>query len=623
MPLRGALLLLLALALGSALIPAGVALDRRISAELRGVAVEDLGRAPMILEDRLAAREEALVMHAVSVAETEGLAEALAGGRLQQAVQAAAATAEMYGEEPVLASRDGTSVVGPSLPAEVVEAVRREGATVAYLFEGGTPLAVGVAPLPGEAVEMGVAGSAAPLHEGMAMTLAALAQADVTVVGPDGTLVASTLSADSAEALAAAAGGGAGRQQAEKVREVPVGEASVWVARGELAGAGSVLFSRAVEAELAALPALRRGALAAGLLTLVLALGVGLLVSIVLTRPVTGLAAAADRVAHGDFGAPIPSSSIGELDRLATAFRSMRESLEDRLAELAEANRALEDRQRRLQELQAELIRRDRVASSGRMAAELAHEIRNPVANVRNCLEVVRRTLPDGSEGGRFADMAIDELLRMHELAEQLLDLHRPVEADGSADVGAVARQVAVLSGVGGSRVPVVVRAPEEGPTAAVPPDSLKQILFNLVENAREAAGPGAEVELVVQRAAESVAVEVLDRGPGFPPDVLPHVFDPFFTTKEAVTGVGLGLSVAEGLVRRHGGRMEAGNREGGGARVRVEVPAVEGTEGRDRTRALRSKPSAGRRADASTGGSGPPGHPTPPPAGPAGGDRA
>jgi signal transduction histidine kinase len=336
------------------------------------------------------------------------------------------------------------------------------------------------------------------------------------------------------------------------------------------------LFSRTVDQELAVLPGVRRSALLAGLLTLVLALGVGAVVALSLSRPVRGLAAAAGRVAEGDFDAPVPASRIEELDRLGNSFRSMRASLRTRLAELADANAALEDRQRRLHDLQAELIRQDRLASSARMAAELAHEIRNPVANVRNCLEVVRRGLPEGSEGVAFADMAIDELLRMHELAEHLLDLNRPVDpAAGDADPIAVARQVATLAGMGAQTVPVhIVASDGDDVRVALPPDALKQILFNLVDNAREAAGGEAPVRVTVAPGDEVVTLEVLDRGPGFDDAVAARIFDPFFTTKEGVTGVGLGLFVAEGLARRYGGRMEAANRDDGpGARVRVVVP--------------------------------------------------
>jgi signal transduction histidine kinase len=459
----------------------------------------------------------------------------------------------------------------------VVEALRRGESRVEYVYLDGVPRAIGLMGLVDGDGWMGAAGSASVLAEGLATSLAAVARADVTIVGADGAVVASTLDQDVALALVLTEASGVGRVETETVREVDVTGALMWVARGDLVGAGTVLFSRSVDEELAALPAVRRSAMLAGLLTLVLALGVGTLVASALTRPVRGLAEAAGRIAEGDFESPVPTSRVDEVDRLGEAFRSMRASLKGRLRELSEANVELEDKQQRLHELQAELIRQDRAASSGRIAAELAHEIRNPVANVRNCLEVVRRGLPPDGEGARFADMAIDELLRMHELAEHLLDLNRPTAPDvGVANAAEIAAQVAVLAGVGGDAVPVRVQADGNEPMAAIHPDALKQILFNLVDNAREAAGSEVPVEIHISSGEGRVILEVSDRGPGIDAALLPKVFDPFVSTKDAVTGVGLGLAVAQGLVRRHGGRIEAVNRtDGRGARFIVEVPAA------------------------------------------------
>jgi two-component system NtrC family sensor kinase len=576
-PLLGALLLLLASALAASLVPAGIALNRRVAAELRRVAVEDLGRAPMILEDRNAARAEALSMHAMTVASTPGLVEAVRAGRLDQAAALVTRAANMYGEEPVLVSADGAPVVGPRIADTLLSRLSPGESRVDYVYEQGMPRAVGLVVLAAGGRRLGAAGSWTPLDSTTATALSALARSDVTIVGSDNSVVASTLDSASARDLAAAAAAG-GRPESHGVSEVLVAGAPVWVARGEMAGAGAVLFSRAEEKELAALPGVRRGAVLAGLLTLVLALLVGALVATSLSRPAQALAKAADRVAQGDFQAPVPTSRVEELDRLGSAFRAMRESLRSRLDELADANRALEDRQRRLRDLQAELIRQDRLTSSARMAAELAHEIRNPVANVRNCLEVVRRTLPDDAESTRFADMAIDELLRMHELAEQLLDLNRPADAgEGTCAPRTVAGQVATLSGVGESPLRVEVRSDMPDATrVAMPPDALKQILFNLVDNAREASGTEGVVEIRVRRTGTLAEIDVIDEGPGIPDENLPRLFDPFFTTKGAVHGVGLGLFVAEGLARRYGGRMSAGNRDDGrGARFRLEVPVA------------------------------------------------
>ncbi len=575
-PLLIALLLLLAAALAASLVPAGVALDRRVGAELRRVAVEDLGRAPMILEERNAAREEVLSMHAGTVAGVDGMLEAVSDGHLERAATLARAAAAMYGEEPVVVSKEGSVFVGPGIDEHVLAALRRGEKQVGYVYQNGMPRAVGLVALRRGNDWVGAVGSERLLDSSLATTLAALTRADVTLIGADGALVGSTLDSLTARRLGTAMRDGEGVPETEKVRLVSVVDEPLWVAGGSLGQAATVLFSRSVSQELAALPGVRKGALLAGLLTLGLALAVGTLVGVALARPVRALAEAADRVSEGDFDAPVPHSRIEEIDRLGSTFRTMRENLRGRLDDLAEANRALEDRQRRLHDLQAELIRQDRLASSARMAAELAHEIRNPVANVRNCLEVVRRGLPDGSEGSRFADMAIDELLRMHELAENLLDLNRPSDpSEGTCDPVAVAGQVATLAGVGDEPVHVAIRSNAAGRVRmAVPPDALKQILFNLVENAREASGGRDGVEIHVATIPGAVRVDVLDRGPGISEDALPQLFDPFFTTKHAVHGVGLGLFVAEGLIRRYGGRMQASNRDDGpGARFRIEAP--------------------------------------------------
>ena len=152
---------------------------------------------------------------------------------------------------------------------------------------------------------MGAAGTSSPMDEALATTLAALARSDVTLVGADGSLVASTLTPDSAATLVAALARGGSLAVSDKVEEVASDDGPIWVAVAPVADAGTVLFSRAVAQELAALPGVRRSALLAGLLTLVLALGVGTLVAGSLTRPVRGLADASVRLADGDFTSPV------------------------------------------------------------------------------------------------------------------------------------------------------------------------------------------------------------------------------------------------------------------------------------------------------------------------------
>ncbi|HSL69487.1 MAG TPA: HAMP domain-containing sensor histidine kinase, partial [Longimicrobiales bacterium] len=233
------------------------------------------------------------------------------------------------------------------------------------------------------------------------------------------------------------------------------------------------------------------------------------------------------------------------------------------------------DRQARLAALQSELIRRERVAVSGRMVAELAHEIRNPVANLRNCLEVIYRRLDHDPQAREFASLAIDELLRMHELAERMLDLNRPQMSDQRAcDAGKVARDVAALTRLGNGRVSVSIS--RRGKTlAALPPDALKQILLNLVQNARDVTPGDLAVTIDLRDLADRVVIDVTDNGPGIAPAIRGRIFDPFFTTRLAAGGVGLGLFVVEGIVRAYGGAVTLEDAANAGAHFRISLPAA------------------------------------------------
>jgi signal transduction histidine kinase len=376
--------------------------------------------------------------------------------------------------------------------------------------------------------------------------------------------VASTLDSATTDALSSALA----RQAIDSVpRELLARSHRVIAVAARLDGAGTAVFVRPLDEELAVLPELRRVAAVSAAAALLIALALGAVLAARIARPVQQLAGAAAAFGAGDLAAPVASSSIREVDQVATTFTDMRRALAARLAELRDANAALTDRNTRLTALQADLMQRDRLVATGRLVAQLAHEIRNPVASLRNCLELIRRRVEHDPEAREFADLAIDELLRMHELAEQMLDMARP------RDPGAlrcrpvlVAREVARLTSVGSAHanasvvdVDVVGDDPIE---AAMAPDALKQVLLNLVQNSRDArTGDGpVRIGIRVARNGSHVSVDVFDDGPGVSPAILHRVFDPFFTTKEAVHGVGLGLFVAEGLVRTAGGSIAARN---------------------------------------------------------------
>ena len=581
MTLKRSLLLGLAAVLLVALLPAGLWLDRTLTAALRARAHEDLALAPTRLADRNQARGDALMMHAKEAAALPGLGAALAAGP-DRAVEMLTSAGVPPGEVPVLLDSEGTTLLGPTPGRGLFEATREGGMPVGFVSGDSALWVVSLAPVMEDVAFRGAAGVAAPLDASTAASLGVLTAADVVLLDDTRRVVASTLEDPVAVAVVRA---WEGTPETEDVLEVPAEGRRWWVVSSPLGGVGAAVFALDAGRELALLPRLRRGALAAGGLALLLALALGTAMAARLSRPVAALADAADRLARGDFEAPLPDSQLREVRRVRRAFENMRAALSARLAELSQANRELAQREERLQALQAEMIQRDRLTAAGRLVAELAHEIRNPVANVRNCLEVIRRRGGSDPELVRFAELAIDELLRMHEMAEHMLDLNRPIDPGASrCDVGEVlARTVSLLrAGRPAERWPTTLdgTAEVEVPMA---PDVLKQVLLSLVENAREAMPAGGPVEIRTAATSEGIRIEVMDQGPGIGEEVLPRVFDPFFTTKGVVHGVGLGLFIAEGLVRRSGGRLLAGNRSGGGARFTLELPTahVEHARGR------------------------------------------
>ena len=169
----------------------------------------------------------------------------------------------------------------------------------------------------------------------------------------------------------------------------------------------------------------------------------------------------------------------------------------------------------------------------------------------------------------------------MHELAEHMLDLHRPRDQEGDCDAVEVAEEVAHLVRIGLGDGDVTVTVESDGPVQVpIPTDALKQVLLNLVQNAQDALGATGNIDIRVESDGERATLVVTDDGPGIEDSVLPHVFDPFFTTKADVRGVGLGLFTADGLARTHGGRIIARNRsEGTGAELTVEMPPTPGPE--------------------------------------------
>jgi signal transduction histidine kinase len=566
--LNRALLGAVGAAILAGMVPAAIALDRRLASALEDRARVDLALAPRVLVDRLSANATTLMMYAKDLAHTAGLANAVAQGDRPAAIATLGAASAALAAAPVLVGPSGDSWTGPVVDSALLARTRAGQMPVVTHRMGRSISNIALAPIERDGQWVGAAGVTVKLDERVAGTLSGLTRAGVILIADSIGPVASTLDSATTDALTRAVS----RAAIDSVpRELPAGNHRVIAVAARLNGAGTAVFARRLDEELAVLPELRRVAALSAAAALLIAVALGAALAAQVARPVQQLAGAAAAFGAGDLTAPVPSSRIQEVDQVATTFAEMRSALATRLAELRDANAALTDRNARLTALQADLMQRDRLVAAGRLVAQLAHEIRNPVASLRNCLELIRRRVEHDPEAREFAELAIDELLRMHELAEQMLDVARPRDPGVSRCRPAVVAQgVARLASfavtpANGSAVEVQVTG-DDRVEAAIAPDALKQVLLNLLQNSRDASTRDrpARIGILVSGDAGRVSLDVLDDGPGISPDILHRVFDPFFTTKDAVHGVGLGLFVAEGLVRTAGGSIAAHNARDG-----------------------------------------------------------
>jgi two-component system NtrC family sensor kinase len=228
-----------------------------------------------------------------------------------------------------------------------------------------------------------------------------------------------------------------------------------------------------------------------------------------------------------------------------------------------------------LQQAQAQLIQSAKLAAIGELAANVAHELNNPLTTVLGFASVMTEVLAPGVPLREEADLILAEAGRARDIVRDLLDFSRQrkfvVEpAHLGMTVGQVVALVRTMNPVG---VTVVEEYAPELPLVEVDPSRMKQVFLNLINNAVSAMPRGGTLVVRTRATAETVEVEFKDSGIGIPPEILGRIFEPFFTTKPEVSGTGLGLSVSLGIVRQHGGTIEVVSEESKGSTFTVKVP--------------------------------------------------
>lgn len=226
----------------------------------------------------------------------------------------------------------------------------------------------------------------------------------------------------------------------------------------------------------------------------------------------------------------------------------------------------------------AALRRLEHQAAAGRMAAQVAHEINNPLAGVKNAFQLVKADLPPNHKYAAYVPRIEQEIERIARIVRQMFDVCRPAEEDELQPLGRILADVAALQELAIEKQDVHIEAQMVPECASVmlPGHALRHILYNLLRNAIEVSPEGGVVRLAVSAvSAQQVELCIIDEGPGIPEDVRPHIFEPFFTTKKAsqTSGMGLGLSICRSLATELGGTLDFRTAPGRGSTFILRLP--------------------------------------------------
>ena len=290
-----------------------------------------------------------------------------------------------------------------------------------------------------------------------------------------------------------------------------------------------------------------------------------------IVRPLEGLVHAADRVANARTALDLPSSGAGELLQLGQSVQSMTARLAANELALRSKVDELTLMTERLTETRSQLVRSEHLASVGRLAAGIAHEIGNPIAAILGMEDLLLEGDLPAETQRDFIQRMNQETKRIHGVVRDLLDFARPEKSDPSSDAayepsdvhGIILDVLALAKPQKAFKsISLLSELGDQAIFAQLSAARLTQVLLNVVLNAGDAiaSAPPTDAPKVTIRASLAeglVRIQVDDTGPGIAAEVRDRLFEPFVTTKEVGSGTGLGLAVCRGIVESAGGTID------------------------------------------------------------------
>ncbi|MBU2444449.1 MAG: cache domain-containing protein, partial [Bacteroidetes bacterium] len=307
---------------------------------------------------------------------------------------------------------------------------------------------------------------------------------------------------------------------------------------------------------------------------------ISLLIARKISKPLRQLESAADQIAKGNYNQNLIIDAPREIESLAHSITRMSIRLEREKRELETWGEILEkkvkERTDEIQKIHSQLFRSEKLASIGKLAAGVAHEINNPLTGILTNASLLRDDLEEGDPRREDLEVIVKETIRCREIVKRLLDFSRqtaPVKK--LTDVNSILEQIVLFvhNQTAFRNIKIVKEFGPNIPEIMADPDQIRQVCINLIINASESMTRGGELRIKTFMASGNDLINVIisDTGGGIPENLRMKIFDPFFTTKE--NGTGLGLAISYGIIEQHGGRIDFTSAVGEGTTFNISLP--------------------------------------------------
>ncbi len=320
----------------------------------------------------------------------------------------------------------------------------------------------------------------------------------------------------------------------------------------------------------------------------VLIVGISYLITRSITKPLSEMVSVTQSIAMGDLDHEVKVESKDEIGQLASSFNRMVSSLKKMRLELEEWGNTLEqkvkERTEELATMQNTLVQSQRLASLGKLAAGIAHEINNPLGGILVLSSLVLEDLKEDNPHRENIQEVIKQTMRCRDIVKGLLQFSRQEEGKTeylkinnvlNSTLSLIEKQALFHN------IEVVKHFDPELPDILGDNSQLQQLFMNVIMNAAQAMKEIGTLTLNTYHDEKNdmVVIEISDTGCGISEELIDRIFDPFFTTKEVGEGTGLGLAIAYGIVTKHHGRMTVKSKVNEGSTFTIKIPAVESSE--------------------------------------------